>query len=107
MGASAPDLVEVDVGVEEGHLRTCSLEEGVILHVGGVQLRRAWAQRVDAEVHARVHSAQATGANALAEPVAHNRVDLGPQWSGENDQRLVREVLLKIRIMVASMCTGR
>ena len=44
MGASAPDLVGLDVGVEEGHLRTCSQKEGVILHVGGVQLRRAWAQ---------------------------------------------------------------
>ena len=44
MGASAPDLVGLDVGVEEGHLRTCSQKEGVILHVGGAQLRRAWAQ---------------------------------------------------------------
>jgi len=44
VGASAPDLVGLGVGVEESHLRTCFLEEGVILHVGGVQLRRAWAQ---------------------------------------------------------------
>ena len=56
---------------------------------------------VHAEVYARVHSAQATGADALAKPVAHKRVDLGPLWSGEDDQRLVREVLLEIRIMVA------
>ena len=60
-----------------------------------------------AEVHSRVHSAQATGANALAKPVALNRVDLGLLWSCEDDQRLVRELLLKMRIMVASMCTGR
>ena len=84
-----------------------------MLSEGGSDLACGWCAAearvgaVHAEVHARVHSAQATGANALAEPVAHNRVDLGPQWSGENDQRLVREVLLKIRIMVASMCTGR
>ena len=52
MGASAPDLVGLDVGVEEGHLRTCSLEEGVILHVGGVQLRRAWAQWTQKWTHA-------------------------------------------------------
>ena len=56
---------------------------------------------VHAEVHARVHSAQATGANALAKPVALIRVDLGPLWSGEDDQRLDREVLLEISIMVA------
>ena len=87
-----------------------------MLSGGGSDLACGWCaaearvgavDAVDAEVHARVHSAQATGANALAEPVAHNRVDLGPQWPGEDDQRLVREVLLKIRIMVASMCTGR
>ena len=52
MGASAPDLVGLNVGVEEGHLRTCSLEEGVILHVGGVQLRRAWAQCTQRCTHA-------------------------------------------------------
>ena len=80
-----------------------------MLSGGGSDLACGWCAaeaRVGA-VDARVHSAQATGANALAEPVAHNRVDLGPQWSGENDQRLVREVLHKIRIMVASMCTSR
>ena len=59
------------------------------------------AVHAEPEVHARVHSVQASGASALANPVAHNRVDLGPLWARDDDQRLVRELLLEMRIMVA------
>ena len=73
-----------------------------MLSGGGSDLACGWCAaeaRVGA-VDARVHSVQATGADALAEPVAHNRVGLGPLWSSEDDQRLVHEVLLETRIMV-------
>ena len=72
---------------------------------------RSWGARrvgaVHAEVHARVHSAQASGANALANPVAHNRVDLGHLWARDDDQRLVRELLLEMRIMKAFVLYSR
>ena len=80
-----------------------------MLSEGGSDLACGWcaaearvgAVHAEPEVHARVHSAQATGADALAKPVAHNRVDLGPLWARDDDQRLVRELLLEMRIMVA------
>ena len=80
-----------------------------MLSEGGSDLACGWcaaearvgAVHAEPEVHARVHSAQASGADALAKPVAHNRVDLGPLWSGAGDQRLIREVHLEVRIMVS------
>ena len=86
-----------------------------MLSEGGSDLACGWcaaearvgAVHAEPEVHARVHSAQASGANALANPVAHNRVDLGPLWARDDDQRLVRELLLEMRIMKAFVLYSR
>ena len=88
-----------------------------MLSEGGSDLACGWcaaearvgAVHAEPEVHARVHPVQASGASpsALANPVAHNRVDLGHLWARDDDQRLVRELLLEMRIMKAFVLYSR